>query len=136
MVVPSRHDADHYSGIVHAEGPAYGPHSELDAELRADLLDVLDDVTQWRLASQRWQQVYDLLGAITDALASGDIDALRVATGELELAGPVRITRIGATPADPPPDDVQERVNHLKHSLRSLDRPADQTSDKLDRSGQ
>jgi hypothetical protein len=120
---------------MHTQGADYDPNSALDAELRADVLDVLDDVAQWRLAPQRWQQVYELLGAITEALAGADVDALRDAAGNLELAGPVRITRIGATPAVRLPDDVQERVNHLKHSLLSSGRPADQTSDKPDRDG-
>lgn len=113
------------------------PYSPFDDELRSDLLDVLDDVPVWRLAPERWQQVNELLRVIADALVSEDVGMLRDATGELELAGPVRITRIGSTPAEtePPPQEVQERVNHLKHSLRSLDRPDDQTSDKSDRGG-
>lgn len=111
------------------------PYSALDPELRSDLLDVLEDVPAWRLASQRWRQVYKLLEIIGDALAGGDVDALREAIGELELAGPVRITRIGAALTDATPDDVQERVNHLKHVLRPLSQPDDQTSDKPDHGG-
>ena len=105
----------------------------LDAELRSDLLDVLDDLPLWRLAPLRWQQVYALLGTISEALLGKDFPALRDVVGELELTGPVRTTRIGAAPNEPPPQDVQERLNHLKHQVRSLDGSVGQGPERSDR---
>jgi hypothetical protein len=91
--------------------------AEFDAEARADALDVLNDLLEWQLAPQRWERVEQIVDSIVEALAAGDVDALREATAELELAGPVRITRIGSTPLLPAPEQVRDRANHLVHSL-------------------
>jgi hypothetical protein len=90
---------------------------ELDDETSAEALDVLGDLLEWQLAPQRWERVEQIVVAMAEALAAGDADGLREATAELELAGPVRVTRIGATPLVPAPERVRDRANHLVHSL-------------------
>jgi hypothetical protein len=96
--------------------------AKFDAEARADALDVLNDLLEWRLAPQRWERVEQIVDSLVEAIAAGDGDALREATAELELAGPVRITRIGSTPLLPAPERVRDRANHLVHSLGSASR--------------
>jgi hypothetical protein len=72
---------------------------------------------RWELTEVRWNQLTETIDIAIAAHASGDMDALQDATIQLEVAGPVRITRIGATPQVPPPPPVRERVNHLIHAL-------------------
>jgi CATRA-associated small protein len=55
--------------------------------------------------------------ALRDAVATGDGEAVRRAVADLELAGPVRATRIGAAPLVPVPESVRDRANHLVHAL-------------------
>jgi len=52
--------------------------------------------------------------AADSALASGDLAALADATVQLELAGPGRITQIGSTPQEPPP-----QVGRVQQDLAS-----------------
>jgi hypothetical protein len=87
------------------------------ADVRAEALDVISDALQWRLADVRWQAIEQVLAAMDAALAADDMTALTAATADLELAGPLRITRIGATPVAPPPPPVRDRLNRLVHSL-------------------
>lgn len=87
------------------------------AEARAEALDVVSDARQWRLNETRWRSLEQILAAMDAALAAGDTAALMTATANLELAGPVRLTRIGATPVLPPPPAVRDRLNRLVHSL-------------------
>jgi hypothetical protein len=95
------------------------PRSEAGAfaEARAEALDVVSDALQWRLNETRWQSLERILAAMDAASAAGDTAALMAATADLELAGPVRLTRIGAAPAVPPPAAVRDRLNRLVHSL-------------------
>jgi len=99
-------------------GTGHLPESGLlDDETRTDALDALGDLLHWRLAPQRWERVGQILEALARAFAEGDIDTFREATTDLELAGPVRITRIGATPLTPAPEPVRDRANHLVHAI-------------------
>lgn len=93
------------------------PTAEREARVKADAIDVLRDVLGWELALPRWQEVERIVASIEAALTVADVDAVRDATVDLKLLGPVRITRIGATPQLPVPDPVRERTNHLIHSL-------------------
>lgn len=86
-------------------------------DVRAEALGVISDALRWRLADARWQVVEQVVAAMAGALAAGDLKALTAATADLELAGPVRITRIGAMPIVPPPPPVRDRLNQLVHSL-------------------
>jgi hypothetical protein len=89
----------------------------LDDELRQDALDVLQDVTRWRLTGSRWESVADIVESLSAAREAGDWAALRAAVYDLELAGPVRATRIGADAVVPAPDPVREEINELVHAL-------------------
>lgn len=62
----------------------------------------------------------------------GDGDALREATAELELTGPVRITRIGAKSLVPVPEQTRDRANHLVHALGR--QPKQQQKERADAS--
>lgn len=87
------------------------------AEVRLAALDAVTDALEWELPAARWQRVDDLVRAIGDALSAQDLTALDAATIELELAGPVRITRVGATSQVPPPPYVRERISRTKSTL-------------------
>lgn len=89
----------------------------IDGESRDDAVDVLKDLIEWELAPQRWEQVDSIVDSLADAVARGDGDALREATAELELTGPVRITRIGAKSVIPVPEETRDRANRLVHAL-------------------
>jgi hypothetical protein len=86
-------------------------------DVRAEAVVVISDALQWRLTAARWQAIEELLAAMDAALAADDLEALTAAVADLELAGPVRITRIGAAPAVPPPLQVRDRLNRLVNSL-------------------
>jgi len=90
----------------------------LDEELRQDALDVLQDVTRWNLPDTRWTSVADIVDALAAARDARNWAALRAAVYDLELAGPVRATRIGTDPVlVPAPDPVREEINELIHAL-------------------
>ena len=95
------------------------------AEIRADALAVISDALNWRLADGRWRAVGQLLVAMNAAVAAHDPAALAAATADLELAGPVRITRIGATDAVYAAPPVRDLLNQLVHSLGGT-RPSSQ----------
>ena len=84
-------------------------------EIRSDALAALSDAFSWKLADERWQGIYQILGAMTTALETGDADALEAATVSLELAGPLRIIPIG--PALGPTPEVRDLLNTLVHAL-------------------
>jgi hypothetical protein len=86
-------------------------------DMRAEALDVVSDALEWRLAEARWEAVEQVLVVMDAALEAGDPDALAAATADLELAGPLRITRIGATPVVPPAPPIRDRLDRLVHSL-------------------
>jgi hypothetical protein len=87
------------------------------AEVRAEALDLLKDALHWHLAEARWQAIEHVLITMDAALTVSDLAALAAATADLELAGPLRITRIGATPVVPPPPPIRDRLNRLVYVL-------------------
>jgi hypothetical protein len=89
----------------------------LEAELRGDALAVLQDALEWRLTGPRWAAVAEAVEAVTSALRTGDVEALRAAVYDLELAGPVRATGFGDTPVVDAPEPVREEINELIHTL-------------------
>jgi CATRA-Associated Small Protein len=91
--------------------------SDIDEEARAEALDILTEIPGWRMPEPRWDHVAGLVDTIGTALATGDADMLRTATIDLELASPFRVTRMNPAERQPPPQKVQDRVNHLIHSL-------------------
>jgi hypothetical protein len=86
-------------------------------EVRQDAVSVLQDVLSWRLSTARWDVIAGSVEALATYLDLGDLAAARDIVIQLELAGPVRITRIGAVPSQPPPPPVRDRVNHLIYRL-------------------
>jgi hypothetical protein len=92
-------------------------HVSLGAEGHADALNVLRDATKWRLTSARWGVVANAVRAMAAALVSGDVRAFRDAVSDLELAGPVRATRVGDTPTVPAPEPVLEEIYELIHTV-------------------
>jgi hypothetical protein len=88
---------------------------------RREAIQILGEAKDWQLASTRWVLVSDLLTAFEAALSSGDVEALVAATVELELAGPVRIVRMGSAKPEPASAPLQDRVNELIHSLLRLE---------------
>jgi hypothetical protein len=92
-------------------------------DVRAEAVVVISDALQWRLTAARWQAIEELLAAMDAALAADDLEALAAAITDLELAGPVRITRIGAAPAVPAPPQVRDRLNRLVNSLGGTSAP-------------
>ena len=92
------------------------------ADVRAEALNVVSDALQWRLVDARWQAIEQLLIAMDAAVQAGNLEALAAASADLELAGPLRITRIGATPVVPPAPPVRDQLNRLARSLGGLPR--------------
>jgi hypothetical protein len=93
------------------------PEHAIDAELRADALDVVRDAMWWRLTQPRWQTVQLQVSVLAAALHKGDAAAFRSAVYELELAGPVRATGFGDPPVVEPPEPVREEMNELIGAL-------------------
>ncbi|WP_329282043.1 CATRA conflict system CASPASE/TPR repeat-associated protein [Streptomyces sp. NBC_01451] len=89
----------------------------IDEETRTDVLEVLGDLLAWELTPQRWERVEPIVVSLAEALAAGDGAAARDATADLELAGPVRATRLGAVPVIPVPEHIRDQADHLVHSL-------------------
>jgi hypothetical protein len=88
-------------------------------QVRAEALEVLRDVLEWRTTSENWDRIARALETMAAAIVKADLDALQVAADALELMSPIRIIRIGDVYGDPPPETVRDRVNRLVHSLES-----------------
>jgi hypothetical protein len=98
-----------------------GGSMAVDQELREDALDVLRDALVWRLEPARWAAVAVAVNALADALHVGDVEAVRAAVYDLELAGPVRAVGVGDTPQVVTPEQVREEINELIHRLDGRD---------------
>lgn len=105
------------SSMDYLDGAPLGGDTSDAAGVRAEALDVISDALQWRLSDARWQAIEPVLVAMSAALAADDPGALTAATADLELAGPTRVTRIGAIPVVAPPQPVRDRLNQLVFSL-------------------
>lgn len=89
--------------------------------IRASALHVLDYLMRLKLTEARWERVGGILAIAADAAAAGDLGTLRSVVGELELAGPVRVIRIGGAPVGPPPPKIRERVELVRSLLEKAD---------------
>jgi hypothetical protein len=98
----------------------------MEDDLRDDAVDVLRDALVWRLTTGQWTAVTQAVDVLAAALVAGDASLFREALYDLELAGPVRATRIEDAEVLPPPEPVRERVNELIHTLDG--RPVDPQS--------
>jgi hypothetical protein len=110
-------------GHIHVIGRGYVTdwRTEDLEEARQDAVSVLQDMLSWRLSAARWDAIAGSVEALATYLDLGDLAAARDIVIQLELAGPVRITRIGAVPSQPPPPPVRDRVNHLIYRLSGGD---------------
>lgn len=90
--------------------------------VREEALEVLIEALQWRLTEACWQSIDQSLIAMDTALMASDPAALAAATADVEIAGPVRITKIGDPQVEPPPP-VRDRINRLVHSLGAVQEP-------------
>jgi hypothetical protein len=97
--------------------PQASPEPGIPENVRAEVLDVIQDVLEWQLAEARWPAIEHILMAMDAACRMGDQEGLETATVDLELAGPLRITRIGATPIIPAPPPIRNRLNQLVFAL-------------------
>jgi hypothetical protein len=95
--------------------------TERTQQVLQDAVHVLQDLLLWELSPARWDGIAGILDALAAEVADSDLSNLAEATIQLELAGPVRITRIGAASTEPPPPRVRERINQLIHSLSGKD---------------
>jgi hypothetical protein len=102
-------------------GGAYFSHGDLGST-REEALEVIVEARQWRLTEARWQSIDLSLIAMDAALKAGDPAALAAATADVEIAGPVRITKIGDPQVELPPP-VRDRMNRLVHSLGAVQAP-------------
>jgi hypothetical protein len=90
------------------------------AGTEASVLRVLDYILRLELTQARWERVDGILAIAVEAAAAGDLGGLRGAIDELRAVGPVRVIRIGGTPAGPPPPKVREREDDLRRTVRAL----------------
>ncbi|GID27878.1 CATRA system-associated protein [Paractinoplanes brasiliensis] len=88
-----------------------------DDETVQDAVAVLRDVAEWHHTPQKWAQVELAMGALDDAVGTGDAEAVRAAVGEINRLGPKRILRIGSTTATGIPAPVLDRRDTLVHRL-------------------
>jgi hypothetical protein len=93
------------------------PGRGVPGDVQTEALEAVQDALQWQLAESRWQAIEEILTTMETAFINGDREALEAATVHLEMAGPLRITRIGATPIVPPPPPILLQLNHLVLSL-------------------
>jgi hypothetical protein len=96
-----------------------------DDQVRAEALEVLHDVLEWRTTLEHWDRITRALEIMAEAAVKADMDDLQAASDALELMSPIRIIRIGDVDGDPPSEEVRERVNRLVHSLESPETPED-----------
>ncbi|WP_158854081.1 CATRA system-associated protein [Saccharothrix deserti] len=93
----------------------------LNEELVEDVRMVLDDLVQWEMTERQWRHVAGLVGTLAAAVRACGADAVRDATDAVELAAPVRVTRVGQEPVVPPPPFVLERRSETLDSLRGAE---------------
>ncbi|GAA2304962.1 hypothetical protein GCM10009853_072520 [Glycomyces scopariae] len=74
-------------------------------------MDVLTEMPEWQLSPERWERVAEIIEALVETLT--DSDAFRANVVQLEIAGPVRTTRLGANPAEPAPPHIRDSMSHL-----------------------
>lgn len=101
-----------------------------DLGVQATALRALDYILRIELTEARWERVDGILTIATEAARAGDLTALQAATNELRAIGPVRVIRIGGTPAGPPPVKVRERAGLMRAVVSAARTDADGDSDE------
>ncbi len=87
------------------------------AEIFNDAYLAISDAIQWQLPEERWEAIGQILTVMDATIKAGDIAGLAEATAELEVAGPLRLTRIGGTPIVPPNPEVRRLLGDLEYVL-------------------
>jgi hypothetical protein len=109
-----------------------GWDSENSREIRAEALEVLAEMLEWRLTDARWLAVEQIISTMSAAAEKGDVDAFAAAASDLELAAPFRINPIGAA-AGPSRQTLQLR-SQLVHSIDGISegKPPAEPTDEVD----
>jgi hypothetical protein len=102
--------------MVSPEEQPLSSDSAAYAAALGEALDALQDASQWQLTDAKWAAVEQILDAMQAALDSHDLEALATATTDLELAGPLRLIKIGTKPVEPPPP-TRDRLNRMVDSI-------------------
>ncbi len=103
------------------------------SDIRNTVVETLEHVLRLKLAEARWERLAELIEIAIEAQTAGDLDGLKQAADQLELAGPVRVTRIGGDDPIPPPAEIRERANELIYSLQSAQAALAATHDENSR---
>ncbi|WP_328941375.1 hypothetical protein OG259_06740 [Streptomyces sp. NBC_00250] len=106
----------------------------MEDELRQMAAEVLADVEVWQLRARNWEVVGHGLRAMRDALAAGDLVAFQEALGDVELAGPQRISGLEDSAMLPLPEQYRERLDELVHALDG-DNPGSRAASGADAAG-
>jgi hypothetical protein len=93
--------------------------TEQPDQIRQHTLTIVQNAQKWELPAARWEVIAAVLAVLLQALDQGNLDAVAEAAIQLELAGPTRITKIGA-PAKPAPPPVRERLNETVTKLTKV----------------
>ncbi|MDQ0958638.1 MULTISPECIES: CATRA system-associated protein [unclassified Streptomyces] len=101
------------------ELPQQGAVEASSAEDCDEAAEAVAGITGLVLTATGWERVRRALDRMESAVGSGNADVLNAATGQLELATPVRIRTPLGEEGEPAPHDVLERANRLVHALRS-----------------
>ncbi|XRQ08751.1 CATRA system-associated protein [Actinomadura welshii] len=98
-----------------------------DSGEAAELLELLDEMPEWSLSGERWNEVKEALDAAERALDSGDGDALRESVETVESADPSRMSPLGEEDDEPDapapvtmPGPVRERRDVLRDRLAAV----------------
>jgi hypothetical protein len=112
------------NGVLEPPTPPTPGPGALPSSLKADIVDIVSDVLQWRLTEARWKQVEQLVNALHEALQTASLEAVEKATADLELASPLRIIPIGTPPLEPPESQLRGIVVRIVHDLGEGSRPS------------
>jgi hypothetical protein len=77
----------------------------------------LRDALSWKLSSDRWARVREVIAELASAVSAQALDALRDATETLGYYAPVRVQRRLGCLDGPPPGIVREQIAELVDAL-------------------
>lgn len=97
---------------------------------RSVLVELLGEVSGWKLTVGRWESIARVLVEMDEALRDGREEGAASTAERVRLMGPKRIrTKLGDTPTVAAPPEIRERLNRLVLVLGEPDR-ADADSDE------
>ncbi|BCJ76194.1 hypothetical protein CS0771_57380 [Catellatospora sp. IY07-71] len=83
-----------------------------EGHVAQEAVEVLTDVSLWKLTADRWQRLSHVLDSVLSAIRSADVAALQDKIMEVELLGPTRASSVNKS-AIAPPADVDRLVGTL-----------------------